>query len=316
MDHYRVFAPEFLDAVSSQSGSRRSGLAATSTGPFRVIQRNKRFVVLNDPEPDDGPHIGEFTEDQWALLTAATYGAHYCDRSIHLASERDETGQFPVLERYLKGDSCKVVGWMPYSVERHLESIHVAEYILRSPHRLAHFLQAASGSALRDAAKILTRRFNLRHPESKPDDDAVTGRVACRYRLEVVAETTLEHEGRQLKTGDEQARWLAEVIPRSPTEIGGGLYLDPEYWPIGYTQYDGGFSRVLLEPRQIFVPALLLNAGYVCLWHTHPDQRNLRPSEADRQWSIRLHGCGRSLGITVLTSIILGADKHFDFVAT
>lgn len=313
MDHYRVFAPEFIGAVTGRWEFRDSGLEACSAGPFRVIPRAKRFVVLNDPEPDDGPPIGEFTEDQWALLTAATFGAHYHSRSLYVAGERDATGRFPVVERRLSGGDHKVVGWMDTSNHRHVESIHVAEYILRSPHRLAHFLEAASGTALKDAAKILTRRLGLSGQDTPGGEDA-TGRVACRYRLEVVTETTLEHQGRPLKSGDEQARWLAEVIPRSPIEIGGGLYLDAGYWPIGYTQYDGAFHRVALEPRHIFAPALLLNAAYVSVWHTHPEQASLRPSEDDRRFTSAMHSCGRTLRIPVLTSIILGADNHFAFV--
>ena len=167
---------------------------------------------------------------------------------------------------------------------------------------------------MRDAAKILTRRLGLRNPGTSPGDEAETGRIACRYRLEVVSEPTLEYEVRPLKTGDEQARWLADAIPRSPLEIGGGLYLDTEYRPIGYTQYDGGFARITLEPRQIFAPALLLNAGYVCVWHTHPEQKKPAPSDADHQLAIQLKGCGSTLCVPVLTSIVLGAEDSYAFV--
>ena len=316
LDHCRVFAPEFFDAVSSRGweDSRwRTELEASSAGPYRVLRRDKVFVVMNDPEPDDGLPEAEFTEEQSALLMAATLGADRRPTTLILAQGRDESGRFPVLER--TSEDPKVVGWMRYSHQRDLSRMHVAEYILRSPHRLALFLEAAGSSVLTGAAKILTRRFGLRDPETLPSDEAETGRIACRYRLEVVTETTLEHDAaRPLKTGDEQARWLAGVIPRSPVEIGGGLYLDTEYRPIGYTQYDGGFARIALEPRQIFAPALLLNAGYVCVWHTHPEQNEPIPSDADHHLAIQLSSCGRTLCIPMLTSIVLGAGGTYAFV--
>ena len=313
LDHCRVFAPEFFDAMARREGRWRTELAASSNGPYRVLQRDKVFAVMNDPEPDDGTPEAEFTEEQSALLMAATLGANHRPSTWGLAENRDEAGKFPVLER--KAQDAKVVGRMRYRRPRDLSQMHVAEYILRSPHRLAHFLEAAGGNVLSGAAKILTRRFGFRDPETSPTDEAETGRIACRYRLKVVAEQTLEHEvARALKSGDEQARWLAEAIPRSPLEIGGGLYLDTQYRPIGYTQYDGGFARMTLEPRQIFAPALLLNAGYVCVWHTHPEEKEPTPSDADHHMAIQLHSCGGTLCIPMLTSIVLGAEGSYAFV--
>ena len=69
-----------------------------------------------------------------------------------------------------------------------------------------------------------------------------------------------------------------------------------------------------LEPRHVFATAPLLNAGYVCVWHTHPEEKEPTPSDADHHMAIQLHGCGSTLGIPMLTSIVLGAEGTYAFV--
>lgn len=309
-NRFRVFAPELLEAMAARGSRWRTELEAASAGPHRVVRRGGAWSVLDDPEPDDGASVADFKEERWALLFAATRGARCRDRVLHLGNAADASGRFPVLERSLYGDKVEVAGWHSRSEERDLEAMHVAEYVLRSPRRLAHFLEASGREVLAGAAEILARRLGLCDPRERAAEDASARRVACRYRLEVVAETSLEHPGRPLKSGDEQAAWLAEVLPRSPVEIGGGLYLDPDFWPIGYSQYDGGFATIRLEPRQIFAPALLVNAGYVSVWHTHPDQKDLRPSRTDYRHADLAYRCGDDLSIPVLTAIIFGADRR------
>ena len=58
-------------------------------------------------------------------------------------------------------DACEVrtAGWLAYGHPETLEAIHVAEHVLRSPHRLAALLEAAGEQVLRDASAILARRL-------------------------------------------------------------------------------------------------------------------------------------------------------------
>ena len=85
LDHCRVFAPEFFDAMAHREGRWRTELEASSNGPYRVLQRDKIFAVMNDPEPDDGTPEAEFTVEQSALLMAATLGADRRPTTLVLA---------------------------------------------------------------------------------------------------------------------------------------------------------------------------------------------------------------------------------------
>ncbi len=302
-----VFSPQFLNAIGMGGSSWRTDREAQYAGPFRVVQRDDGFAVMGEGQSDRP--LAVFREPQWALLAASTLGAKCRWASLGLSAQRDGAGRWPVLERKRNVERLEVAGSLSSNDSEILEAIHVAEYILRSPYRLASLLEAAGPSVLEGAAQILTHRLGLEPEHVDPPE-----RLVRRYRLELVAEDDIAAEHvRPLLTGRDQAAWLAQVLPRSPIEIGGALYLDLDSCPIGYCQYQGALSSVGLDPRQIFAPALLLNAAALSVFHTHPESAP-RPSPRDREWSHDIRCCGRSLRIPVLESIVLGAEGRFALI--
>lgn len=72
----------------------------------------------------------------------------------------------------------------------------------------------------------------------------------------------------------------------------------------------GTLSASLVHPREMFKPAILLNAAGVIVAHNHPSG-DPAPSAEDRECTKRLVKAGALLGIPVLDHVILGADAGF-----
>ena len=71
--------------------------------------------------------------------------------------------------------------------------------------------------------------------------------------------------------------------------------------------YKGTLSRSFLEPREIFVSALRMNAAYIVIAHNHPSG-NCRPSDMDISATARIRECGNIMGIKLHDHIIVGFD--------
>ena len=307
----RLFSPDFLEGIAERTDFWVDQVehGGGHPAPYRVVKREGRYAVLPQAEPDDGAAVAEFRDEPWALLDAACQGAGRPRRVLLPDDERRLYRRKPVYERLLamprRDDPA---GWLPEDESLDREAAQIAAHILRSPHRLAHFLDAAGADVLRAAVDILKDRHAI------VDEDAEL-RIVGRYRLDVVCENEEEIEGWEdgLRYGSMQAAWLKKVIPRAAVEIGGGLYLDLHHRPIGYSLYTGRCSSIDLESRQIFAPAFLLGASYVTVWHTHP-MGPPKPSEADEIWTDTIREAGRVLGIPVLSSIVIGEKGQVGYV--
>ena len=306
----RLFSPAFLEAIAQRTDFwfQKVENGVGDAAPYRVVQRDDAFVVLPQTEADDGTPIAKFLDEPWALLAAAMQGAGRPRRAL-IPEKEQALYRVPLFERELAMPRREdPAGWLLADENLDLEAAEVAAHILRSPHRLAHFLDAAGADVLRTAVEILKDRHAVVDETNEPC-------LVGRYRLEVVCENEEEIEDAEdgLRYPSMQAAWLKKAIPKSPVEIGGGLYLDHHYRPIGYSLYTGRFSSIDLEPRQIFAPALLLNAGYVTLWHTH-GMGPPKPSDADALWTQQQRDAGRVLGIQVLSSLVIGEAGKVDYV--
>ena len=74
----------------------------------------------------------------------------------------------------------------------------------------------------------------------------------------------------------------------------------------------GTLTLSLVHPREVFKPAILLNACAIIAVHTHPFG-DPAPSPEDRTLTKRLREAGDLLGIKLLDHLILGDDRLYSF---
>ncbi len=92
------------------------------------------------------------------------------------------------------------------------------------------------------------------------------------------------------------------------------MALDTKHKVIGLNVVSvGSLSMSIVHPREVFKPAILLNASATILAHNHPSG-DCSPSAEDRALTTRLRAGGELLGIPVLDHLILSEDGiHFSF---
>lgn len=93
-----------------------------------------------------------------------------------------------------------------------------------------------------------------------------------------------------------------------------GLYLNAHYQLI----YDevislGTLTTSLIEPREVFRPALEHSAVAVIIAHNHPSGI-LKPSTADQEITNNLVAAGQILNIKVLDHLIIGKNKFISII--
>jgi DNA repair protein RadC len=74
----------------------------------------------------------------------------------------------------------------------------------------------------------------------------------------------------------------------------------------------GSLDKALVEPRDVFRPAITAGAASLVIVHNHPSG-DPNPSEDDVLLTQELCMCGKILGITVLDHIIIGKQDHVSF---
>ena len=74
----------------------------------------------------------------------------------------------------------------------------------------------------------------------------------------------------------------------------------------------GTLTLSLVHPREVFKPAILLNACAIIAVHNHPSG-DPTPSPEDRTLTTRLREAGDLLGIRLLDHLILGDDRLYSF---
>jgi DNA repair protein RadC len=77
----------------------------------------------------------------------------------------------------------------------------------------------------------------------------------------------------------------------------------------------GSLDAALVEPREVFRPAVTEGAVSIVIAHNHPSG-NPEPSEQDILLTRELSLCGMMLGIDVLDHIIIGFQDHVSFKDT
>ncbi len=107
------------------------------------------------------------------------------------------------------------------------------------------------------------------------------------------------------------AFFLHGVLKGFDREFVGALYLDVRKRAIGHTvAYVGSLWGSVCDPRGIYAPALLVNAAYVVLFHTHPSGEP-SPSAEDQAMTERVADAGKVLAIPLLDHLILGEPPRY-----
>ena len=74
------------------------------------------------------------------------------------------------------------------------------------------------------------------------------------------------------------------------------------------TVHIGDLNSSIVNPREVFKPAILANAASVIVGHNHPSG-SVAPSKEDVMITKRLQEAGRILCITVLDHVIVPGDR-------
>ena len=74
----------------------------------------------------------------------------------------------------------------------------------------------------------------------------------------------------------------------------------------------GTLTLSIVHPREVFKPAILLNAAAIIAVHNHPSG-DPTPSPEDQTLTTRLREAGELLGIRLLDHLILGDDRLYSF---
>ncbi len=74
----------------------------------------------------------------------------------------------------------------------------------------------------------------------------------------------------------------------------------------------GTLNASLVHPREVFKPAILMNAATIIIAHNHPSGDE-NPSSEDRDTTRRLINAGVVLGIGVQDHIIVAGKNFFSF---
>ncbi len=116
--------------------------------------------------------------------------------------------------------------------------------------------------------------------------------------------------GPELVTCPEDAEaWIRPALNAQRREQLFALYLSVSGRPLALECLStGSVDRTLVDPREVFRPALLLGARSLVLAHNHPSG-DPRPSPEDRAVTRRVSELGHKLGVQLADHLILGSNS-------
>jgi DNA repair protein RadC len=133
-------------------------------------------------------------------------------------------------------------------------------------------------------------------------------------KIQLVRETTPVKEC-QIKNSRDAYELVREELETLDREVFMVVALNTKNKVLGINMVSiGNISASLVHPREVFKPAILLNASSIILMHNHPSGDST-PSRDDRAITERLVDAGTLLGIQVLDHIVIG-DKFFSMMET
>jgi proteasome lid subunit RPN8/RPN11 len=120
----------------------------------------------------------------------------------------------------------------------------------------------------------------------------------------------LKEEGFESYDKIVQLKLLAEgwvqIVHTLPVETDGGKQ------SMNCANTEGILDASIIDPREVFKPAIKNSASKIILVHNHPSG-NPEPSKEDRETTEKLIVAGEVLGIKVLDYIIIGRDNYWSW---
>lgn len=129
-------------------------------------------------------------------------------------------------------------------------------------------------------------------------------------RIESVVSESPHGYGTQVLTLDNAATIFQAIIGAEAVEVFAAVALDAKHCVIGYYEVSRGtLTSSLVHPREVFAPALRLNAAAIVVAHNHPSG-NLEASPEDVAVTARLQEAGKLLGVPCLDSLIITTESY------
>lgn len=131
------------------------------------------------------------------------------------------------------------------------------------------------------------------------------------FRVQLVKESRQAVERKSITSPQAAAVILHRYLRGADREMFVVMGLTTKNQVIGLNTVSvGSLDAALIHPREIYKPAILMNAASILLAHNHPSG-DPTPSPEDRQVTARLVEAGRLLGIEVIDHLILGEGETF-----
>lgn len=132
-------------------------------------------------------------------------------------------------------------------------------------------------------------------------------------RLSVVREKSLAYHGEKLNSAENAAKFIQNFLHNTDREYVVTCCTDAKMHPVSVEIIAIGSLQICpLELREALKNAILSNAAYLLLFHTHPSG-DPQPSNADVDMTKRIKASGELLGIPLLDHIVLGEGKIYSF---
>ena len=119
--------------------------------------------------------------------------------------------------------------------------------------------------------------------------------------------------GARLRSPRDSASLLISLLQHEASEVFAILCLSTRHDVIAYhVVARGTLDTALVQPREVFKPAILANAAAVILSHNHPSG-DPTPSPDDVELTTRLTQAGILIGIFVIDYVIVGDGRYLSF---
>lgn len=146
-------------------------------------------------------------------------------------------------------------------------------------------------------------------PDKTPNQIKDIGRANLKTQLVHLKSTKLQKLPR-VKDADTAADILGG-LSKNDREVVQVLYLNGRNEVIGIeTAHKGSVNASIASPHEIMKTALLTNASAIIFAHNHPSG-DPTPSEEDKKLTMKLKQAGKTVGVEVQDSIVMGKGKYY-----
>lgn len=137
-----------------------------------------------------------------------------------------------------------------------------------------------------------------------------------KYSVQLVREKEEEYMGKQANSPKAVANIINEVfnMDTQPFETFVMMALDTKKRPVGcFVVSQGSLNGTIVEPREVFQRAILVNADSIVVAHNHPSGE-VTPSFKDMEATRVLKEAGELLRIELVDHLIIGENgKYYSF---